>query len=285
MRGTSSPLGMIFVALVFAIISGIMLFGAFSQFFEMGRALVHIVGAERMSVEVTDSRVETVYIQATRRRQRDSVYYRPLVSYSYSVGGRAYSGTRVTPLNEHAGSEWAGGLAARFQPGRTYQGYYDPDRPGEAFLVAEIHWVELVMGLFAALMASPGCYFVYSIVRAFRRAGHPAGPGLDSFAGSRRERRRQQLAQRRRLPRAQPASLNDFTLDLPPRFGGLMLLSTAGLIAALGIALEHPFLMLIPAGFLGAFGAFLWWVEGPTAFRPPSQPEPEAAPEDSGEPY
>jgi hypothetical protein len=282
MSRTTSPLRLIFVALIFAVISGGFLFAALSSLGAAALGALAMVRAERTTVEVLDSRVETVFFPATSRRDRDETYYRPAVTYRYVVDGRAYTSTRVTPLNDHAGWDWASDLAGRYQPGQSYAGYYTPARPGEAFLALEIHPVRLVLALFCATLSLPGWYIVFTIARAFRRAA--AANAAPTHAGTRRQTRRQRRADIRGGRQTRPRSLGDFIVDIPHRLSGGILISIAILLIALGWTLGHGLLMLIPAFFPGAMGAFLWWIGGWRP-APSADAEAEAAQDHSREPF
>jgi hypothetical protein len=80
----------------------------------------------------------TVLATSVDQRSDDdgALTYRPVVTYRYEVGGRAYRSSRVTPLTESRTSyAWARALADRFAAGGVYTGWYDPARPEDSFLV------------------------------------------------------------------------------------------------------------------------------------------------------
>jgi hypothetical protein len=71
----------------------------------------------------------------SRRSLRGGVSYFPRVRYSYVVEGTIYHSDRTTLLDLSSTRSWAEGIAARFHPGEAVQGYYDPARPDQAYLL------------------------------------------------------------------------------------------------------------------------------------------------------
>jgi hypothetical protein len=67
----------------------------------------------------------------------ENSFYQPVITYHFEHAGRVYAGSRVTPLNATGGRRWAEQTLAQYAVGRTYLGYHDPDRPGDAFLARE----------------------------------------------------------------------------------------------------------------------------------------------------
>ena len=65
----------------------------------------------------------------------DGSTYEPVVVYRYHVDDREYTASRVTPLKESRSGGWARRVTARYQVGNTYTAFYDPEDPGEAFLM------------------------------------------------------------------------------------------------------------------------------------------------------
>lgn len=65
----------------------------------------------------------------------DGSTYEPVVVYRYRVNDREYTAKRVTPLNESRSGRWAYRVTARYQVGNDYPAFYDPARPGDAYLL------------------------------------------------------------------------------------------------------------------------------------------------------
>ncbi|MBX6364792.1 MAG: DUF3592 domain-containing protein [Gemmatimonadetes bacterium] len=82
-------------------------------------------------------------VRATGAKRTDT--YLPVVRYHYQVDGRTYQGTRVTPLGESRGREWAQRLTEHFPPGALAVAYYDPADPGTAFLVRQRSFIPYIV--------------------------------------------------------------------------------------------------------------------------------------------
>ena len=65
----------------------------------------------------------------------DGSTYEPVVVYRYRVGDRSYTASGVTPLREASTGGWARRVIARYQIGGHYTAFYDPENPGEAYLL------------------------------------------------------------------------------------------------------------------------------------------------------
>ena len=61
--------------------------------------------------------------------------YEPVVVYQYRVRDRDYTAGLVMPVRESGNEKWATRVAGDFHVGSTYTAYYNPNNPGEAFLV------------------------------------------------------------------------------------------------------------------------------------------------------
>jgi hypothetical protein len=85
----------------------------------------------------------------------DGSTYEPVVVYRYRVGGREYTASRVTPLEESRGGRWARSVTARYEVGGTYTAFYDPANPEDAYLLrtrSVLPWAFVVMPLVAIVL-------------------------------------------------------------------------------------------------------------------------------------
>ncbi len=79
------------------------------------------------------------------RVNRGRMSYRPVVTYRYAIGGRQYTSSGVTPLNESRGYAWAEAVIERYHRGQTITAYVDPQHPDRAFVE---HWFALFTVVF-----------------------------------------------------------------------------------------------------------------------------------------
>jgi Protein of unknown function (DUF3592) len=113
------------VGLVVLLFWGALIVSATSNVFQ-------VVTYRPMQVRVLDRRVDSIKHYS---RGQTSYSYEPIVKFSYTVDGRAYTGRRVTPLGESHSQEWARETIDRFAVGGVYQGYYNPLDPSDAYLI------------------------------------------------------------------------------------------------------------------------------------------------------
>jgi len=73
--------------------------------------------------------------RVVEHRDSDGSTYEPVVEYRYIVGDRFYTANGVTPLRESRSSVWAYDIIGRFTIGGAYTAWYDPQSPGEAYLL------------------------------------------------------------------------------------------------------------------------------------------------------
>jgi len=69
----------------------------------------------------------------------DDVTYEPVVEYRYRVDGETHTADNVYPGGTAARSDrgWAQRVVDGYDAGETVTAYYDPDEPGEAYLVQQ----------------------------------------------------------------------------------------------------------------------------------------------------
>jgi len=67
-------------------------------------------------------------------------YYKPHVSYQYTVDGKTYTGKKFSSQNFTIGlKEEAQEIMAKFPPGKKVMVYYDPDEPTQSVLSLPNH--------------------------------------------------------------------------------------------------------------------------------------------------
>ncbi len=109
---------------------------------------------------------------------RTSRSYKPVIEYRYEVNGQSYTSDEVTPLDESAGSKWAHEIINRYKAGQTYEAYYNPDHPSEAFLVRQYSFFPYMFILFPMLFLATGSGIMIGMGASQRRPPEPvARPG------------------------------------------------------------------------------------------------------------
>jgi hypothetical protein len=93
--------------------------------------------------------------------------YRPVVTYTYVVGGRAYTSTSVTVIGVSRSRSWAVGIVSRYPVGSRTTAYIDPSEPAHAYLV---HEASLLPLLFVAIPFVFGAIVVLSARWSRRQA-------------------------------------------------------------------------------------------------------------------
>jgi hypothetical protein len=144
----------------------------------VGGTAIRLVRVARHRIETwrpVPATVQQIAVE-TRRAGRGGRAYAPVVRYSYTVGGVAYSASRVTVLDEASSQLWAERIAARFHLGETVTAFYDPLHPGEAFLLPIGGGPG---GSIMALAVVPIGIAVWLALRA-RRAAESADPRAES---------------------------------------------------------------------------------------------------------
>lgn len=124
------------------------------------------VAAKVVSSEVT-----------SRHGSKGGTTYKPLVRFTYQVGGIEHSADTAMPIDmSTSGSAWAQRIVARFPAGSQTTAYYDPRSPGDAFLVREANVFPYLIILFPMVHVCIG-------VGVWWFAGRP---GLDARSKARR---------------------------------------------------------------------------------------------------
>jgi len=109
----------------------------------------------------TSAVVDSTAIEVRGSRNGDN--YVPRVYFSYSVDGRAYHGTRVTPADLRGKRRWAEQLVANYQPHAHVTSYYDPEQPDRAFLRHSV-------GSFGGMVAIFGVWVTLATALVWRAA-------------------------------------------------------------------------------------------------------------------
>ncbi len=90
------------------------------------------------------------------RRQPGPVTFEAKLSYSYTVNGVSYGGTRVS-FSDFAGtsgsSQAASARLAQYSPGRAVTVYYQPRDPAVSVLETQVRWPSIVFPIGFALLA------------------------------------------------------------------------------------------------------------------------------------
>lgn len=103
--------------------------------------------------------------QSTRRERREGrdyteTIYKPIVEYSYAIGGQTYQGNKIFPgatMSYDHGT--AQNIVNRYQPGSTATVHYDPANPAMAVLEIKAKGGNLffIMGIVFAILGLLGC--------------------------------------------------------------------------------------------------------------------------------
>ncbi len=101
--------------------------------------------------------------------------YSPVIQYHYKVGETSYTCGQVTPLNESGGYAWASRLNARFEIGDSYEAYYNPQNPAEAFLVREYTFFPYVFILFP-MFFWVAAFVIYTQSKGWLAKARPPSP-------------------------------------------------------------------------------------------------------------
>jgi len=129
---------------------GLYAMGAFCSLF-LGIGVTLLVKEQR---RLTLYAPVTATVLSTRIQAHDDseggTTYEPVVVYRYYVNDREYTASRVTPLKESRSGRWARRVTGRYAIGSEHTAYYDPENPGEAFLLRSrsvIPWGFIVIPL------------------------------------------------------------------------------------------------------------------------------------------
>jgi Protein of unknown function (DUF3592) len=130
----------------------VVLGNVFLAVFGLISAWVGAVEVDRlMTWRAVQATIVATDVQAVRGG-RNSVGYRPVVNYSYSVDGRQYQASGVTVITLSSSWKWAHSMSQRFRRGATVTAYINPSNPSVGYLVRRFSLVPVWLLL-------PGLYF------------------------------------------------------------------------------------------------------------------------------
>jgi len=104
----------------------------------------------------------------TSRSEYDTAYV-PIVSYTYTVDGREYQSTTVTPTEEEHDLDWAQGIVSRYPPGAACQAWYSPDDPQRSFLLKRYGSLPYALHMMGIILVGMGLA-IGSLARTQHRA-------------------------------------------------------------------------------------------------------------------
>lgn len=109
--------------------------------------------AHRTDGRVIASRVETRMEWDEKARKYDTSY-EAVIHYEYSVRGKTYQGERVGAVVQPGGRDDTQRLVARYAPESVCTVYVDPNRPTEAFLLADYRLMPYIIALLGMPMVA-----------------------------------------------------------------------------------------------------------------------------------
>ncbi len=161
---------------------GVVVVGFSLLFLAVGGYLVYEQERALRSFESTEATVVGTEIDRDVDREvgeSDSVTYRPIVEYRYTVDGREYTAGNVYPGGTSARSDrgWAEGVVSDYSRGETVTAYYDPSDPSEAYLVRERDLTKFAFVLLPLVFLGVGLLLVW---RAGWSGGDPTPAPTDT---------------------------------------------------------------------------------------------------------
>lgn len=128
-----------------------LLIGAFGLVFTLaGGAFAWVQADALIRYEPVQATVHGTDIE--RVDSQDSVTYKPIVDYSYEVGGVEHRSDAVTPVGGRSSDRgWARRIVGRFEVGETTRAYYDPQAPGDSFLIRQMSFLPYLFVLVGAV--------------------------------------------------------------------------------------------------------------------------------------
>jgi len=107
--------------------------------------------ASYLPVQATVLSKQTVRAGASTTRSGKRAV-KPVIEYRYEVEGQVYTCDQVTAVSEGRSGRWATEILKRYEIGKTYQAYYNPDHPEKAFLLADYSFLGGYFVLFPMMM-------------------------------------------------------------------------------------------------------------------------------------
>lgn len=109
-----------------------------------------------VEAEIVSTSVERVVRHTAPDSSRVSWY--PQLEYRYTVQGETYFSDAIWPASDRGGEEdWARAFIADYQAGDTVEANYQPDAPGQAYLIEGrpwLSWMAMAMGGIFALLGA-----------------------------------------------------------------------------------------------------------------------------------
>ncbi len=143
----------------------IIIFGAFPLIF-VG---IGAYGVWDQHHKITTYQPVTAKVRSTRvaEHRGKSTTYSPEVMYRYKVGDVAYTSHNVLPFSESAGYAWAQEIISHYHPCQSTEAYYDPAKPGNAFLLKHYSFAPYLFVLFPMifLVVPVSLYFAQTATR------------------------------------------------------------------------------------------------------------------------
>jgi hypothetical protein len=113
---------------------GLFIMGAVCCLF-LGIGLTMLIKEQRRLLMYEPVAATVLSARVEEHSDSDGSTYEPVVVYRYRVADREYTASRVTPLRESRGGDWARRVTSRYAIGGDYTAFYDPEDPAEAFLL------------------------------------------------------------------------------------------------------------------------------------------------------
>ncbi len=116
-----------------------------------GWYLVYVEAGPTRNTQPVQARIEHTELVSIKD-PNGHVLRRPLVIYSYSVGGVRYTTDRITSLGRSHSASWAEKIVGQFHVGQTVTAYVSPFDPGSAFLIQDRDWRAYVFAIVPLLV-------------------------------------------------------------------------------------------------------------------------------------
>ena len=151
---------------------GLFIMGAFCSVFLVVGATMLAKEQRRLSV-FRPVEATVLSTRVDEHSDSDGSTYEPVVVYRYRVNDREYTASRVTPLKQSRSGGWARRTIARYDVGSHYTAFYDPDDPGEAFLLRSrsvIPWAFIAFSMVGIALIAAGIRGTRDMTRMAYRA-------------------------------------------------------------------------------------------------------------------
>lgn len=134
-----------------------------------GWFLVYAQAQPSRGVQPVPAKIEHVEVVSTKDAHGHPTK-RPLVIYSYTVGGVRYTTDRISSLVRPHGASWADEMVHRYHPGESVTAYVAPFDPGSAFLIRDRDWRTYAFGIVPLVLAvGLAAYWPWTGLRATKQ--------------------------------------------------------------------------------------------------------------------